>query len=84
MGNKTTSGTLFKPELVKDLFNKVKGKSTLAKLCGGDPMPFAGIDVMTFSMDGEASIVADELTVRNADDVSLYSLVSMTVECVGN
>lgn len=59
MGNKTTSGTLFKPELVKDLFNKVKGKSTLAKLCGGDPMPFAGIDVMTFSMDGEASIVGE-------------------------
>jgi len=59
MGNKTTTGTLFKPELVKDLFNKVKGKSTLAKLCGGDPMPFAGIDVMTFSMDGEAAIVGE-------------------------
>ena len=59
MGNKSTTGTLFKPELVKDLFNKVKGKSTLAKLCGGDPMPFAGIDVMTFSMDGEAAIVGE-------------------------
>ena len=59
MGTKTTSGTLYKPELVRDLFNKVKGKSTLAKLCGGDPMPFSGIDVMTFSMDGEAAIVGE-------------------------
>lgn len=59
MGTKSNSGTLFKPELVTDLFNKVKGRSTLAKLCGGDPMPFAGIDVMTFSMDGEAAIVGE-------------------------
>lgn len=59
MGTKTSSGTLFKSELVLDLFNKVKGRSTLAKLCGGIPIAFSGIDVMTFSMDGEAAIVGE-------------------------
>lgn len=59
MGSITTTGTVFKPALVKDLFNKVKGHSTLAKLSASDPMPFSGIDVMTFSMDGEAAIVGE-------------------------
>lgn len=59
MGTTTTSGTIYKPEMVTDLFNKVRGRSTLAKLCGGDPMPFSGIDVFTFSMDDEASIVGE-------------------------
>ena len=55
----TNSGTLFKPELVTDMFNKVKGHSTLAKLCGATPIPFAGTDTFIFSMDGEASIVGE-------------------------
>ncbi len=59
MGTKTTSGTMFKPELVKEMFDKVKGHSALAKLNGGSPIPFAGLDIVTFSMDGEASIVGE-------------------------
>lgn len=55
----TNSGTLFKPELVTDMFNKVKGHSSLAKLCGATPIPFAGTDTFIFSMDGEASIVGE-------------------------
>lgn len=59
MPNTTTSGTLFKPELVTEMFNKVKGHSSLAKLCGASPMPFAGTDTFVFTMDGEASIVGE-------------------------
>lgn len=59
MATITTSGTIYKPELVKDLFDKVRGHSTLAKLSASEPVPFSGIDVMTFSMDGEASIVGE-------------------------
>ena len=59
MSTITNSGTLFKPELVTDMFNKVKGHSTLAKLCGATPIPFAGTDTFIFSMDGEASIVGE-------------------------
>lgn len=59
MPNKTTSGTLFKPELVSTIFSKVKGHSTLAKLSGATPMPFSGTDTFIFSMDGEAAIVGE-------------------------
>lgn len=59
MGTKTTSGTLFQPELVTQMFDKVKGHSTLAKLSGATPMPFAGTDTFIFSMDGEAAIVGE-------------------------
>ena len=59
MPNKTTSGTLFNPELVTEMFNKVKGHSTLAKLSGATAMPFAGTETFVFSMDGEASIVGE-------------------------
>ena len=59
MSKTTTSATLFNPELVKEMFNKVKGHSSLAKLSGASPMPFAGIDTFIFSMDGEASIVGE-------------------------
>ena len=63
MANTTTSvpgnKVLFSPELVAEMFNKVKGHSALAKLCATKPMPFSGIDMFTFSMDGEAAIVGE-------------------------
>lgn len=59
MPTTTTSGTLFKPELVKELFSKVKGHSTLAKLCGESPIPFSGTETFIFSMDSEAAIVGE-------------------------
>jgi len=59
MPTNTKAGTLFKPELITDVFNKVKGHSSLAKLCGMTPMPFAGTETFVFTMDGEASIVGE-------------------------
>jgi len=50
---------LFSPKVVSEIFDKVKGHSTLAKLSGAEPLPFSGIDLFTFSMDGEASIVGE-------------------------
>lgn len=58
--NKTVErGELFDAKLVSEIFNKVKGKSSLAKLCGQDPIPFNGIKEFTFSMDSEIDIVAE-------------------------
>ena len=54
-----SKGALFDPELVKDLVNKVKGKSSLAKLHGQEPIPFNGMKVFTFSMDSEIDVVAE-------------------------
>lgn len=59
MSTKTTSSALFTPNLVAGMFNKVKGHSSLAKLSGASPIPFAGTDTFVFTMDGEASIVGE-------------------------
>lgn len=52
-------GTLFPAELTKDVFSKVKGKSSIAKLVASDPIPFNGTDVFTFDVDGKVSIVGE-------------------------
>lgn len=52
-------GTLFAPETVKDLFSKVAGKSSLAKLSASTPVAFNGNEIFVFSMDDEVNIVAE-------------------------
>lgn len=52
-------GTLFDPELVTDLINRVKGKSALAALSGQTPIPFNGRKEFTFTMDDEVDVVAE-------------------------
>lgn len=59
MADVLTRGTLFDPELVKDLLSKVKGKSSLAVLSAAQPIPFNGRKEFTFSMDNEIDIVAE-------------------------
>ena len=58
MANTSTHLTL-PAELIKSIFSTVKGHSSVAALCGAEPIPFNGIDVMTFSMDGEAEVVGE-------------------------
>lgn len=54
------SGTaLFPPELVTDLVNKTKGRSSLAALCASRPIPFNGAQDFTFTMDKEIDVVAE-------------------------
>ena len=52
-------GTLFDPVLVSDLFNKVKGESSLAKLSGQEPIPFNGQKEFIFTMENEIDVVAE-------------------------
>lgn len=59
MATKTTAGTMFAPETVKEVFSKVKGHSSLAKLCSAVPVAFSGNDYFTFAMDGECAIVGE-------------------------
>ena len=77
MPTTTTTGTLFKPELIREMFSKVKGHSSLAKLCNASPMPFAGSEIFVFSMDGEASIVG-EGAAKPAGEVVCRALDSLT------
>lgn len=73
MTNQSTAmkaGTLFNPELVKDIMSKVKGHSTLAKLSGQTPIPFAGVEQFIFNLDGNAQIVGEgELKRGNRADI---------------
>lgn len=52
-------GTLFVPELVTDLINKVQGKSSLAILSRQVPIPFNGFKEFVFTMDNDIDIVAE-------------------------
>ena len=51
--------THFSEELVKDLFNKAAGHSTLAKLGAQTPVSFVGNEIFTFSMDDEVEMVGE-------------------------
>lgn len=59
MADVLSKGNNFPATLVKDMFNSVKGKSSLAKLCDAKPISFAGTEIMTFSFDKEVDIVAE-------------------------
>lgn len=59
MATKTNMATNFKPEIVKEIFSKVKGHSTLVKLAKQMPVAFSGNDIFTFAMDGEVAIVGE-------------------------
>ncbi|MBQ8559054.1 MAG: phage major capsid protein [Tyzzerella sp.] len=59
MGDVLSKGSLFDPQLVKDLVSKVKGKSSLAVLSAAEPVPFNGKKEFIFSMDSEIDIVAE-------------------------
>lgn len=59
MGNILSKGSLFPAQLTNEMFNLVRGKSSLARLSGQAPIPFNGETAWTFSMDNEVSIVAE-------------------------
>lgn len=59
MANVTQMGTLFPETLVKGMFNTVKGKSSLAKLSGQEPVAFNGNKYFTFAFDKEVAIVGE-------------------------
>ena len=54
-----SKGTLFDPELVSDLVNKVQGKSSLAVLAKQVPVSFNGSKEFTFRLDKDVDVVAE-------------------------
>ena len=57
--NAIARGSLFPAELVPEFLNQVKGRSSIAALCGSDPIPFNGKEYFTFNMDNDVDIVAE-------------------------
>lgn len=59
MATITKTTNLFPAEFIPQIFSKVSGHSTLAKLSKQEPIPFSGTSQFVFTMDGEASIVGE-------------------------
>lgn len=74
-------GELFKPELVKQMFSKVRGRSTLAKLSNQTPIPFAGVEQFIFNLDGNAEIVG-EGGLKSANGATITSKVIKPIKFV--
>lgn len=51
--------TLFPAQLVTEMFSKVKGHSSIAKMCAAEPIPFVGKDVFTFNMASDVAVVGE-------------------------
>lgn len=65
MGSVVSAGTNF-PALVREgMYNKVKGKSSLARLSDQMPISFNGSEVFTFSMDKEIGVVGENASKAN-------------------
>lgn len=79
--NSLKTGTLFKPELVKELISKVKGKSVLAKLSAQTPIPFNGTEQFIFNLEGNAQIVG-EGEQKSAGKATLTSKVIKPIKFV--
>ena len=74
-------GELFKPELVKQMFSKVQGRSTLAKLSNQTPIPFAGVEQFIFNLDGNAEIVG-EGGLKSANSATITSKVIKPIKFI--
>ena len=59
MGDTISKSTNFPAELSQEVFDLVRGKSSLARLSRQIPVAFTGTDIFTFEMDGEASLVGE-------------------------
>jgi len=79
--NSLKAGTLFKPELVKELISKVQGKSVLAKLSAQTPIPFNGTEQFIFNLEGNAQIVG-EGEQKSAGEATLTSKVIKPIKFV--
>ena len=53
------AGTLFPEELVTEMFSKVQGRSSIAKLSADQPIPFNGKEEFIFNLEGNAEIVGE-------------------------
>ena len=67
-----SKGSLFPPELAKEMFSKVKGHSSLAKLSAAEPVPFNGKDIFVFDFSNKLSIVG-ESGAKPAGDAAITS-----------
>ena len=54
-----SKSTLFPATIEQKMFNLVRGKSSLAKMAGQEPLQFNGKDIFTFSFDHKIAVVGE-------------------------
>lgn len=74
-------GTNFPTQLVTDMFNLVKGHSSIAKMVPSTPIAFNGNTEFTFSMDSDVSIVG-ESGEKPAGDATVAPVVIRPIKVV--
>lgn len=74
-------GSLFPKELVTEMFSKVKGHSSLAKMAGQEAIPFVGKDYFVFSFDNDISIVGENAA-KPAGDATVTSVTIKPIKVV--
>lgn len=81
MANVLAKGSLFPPELTKELINLVNGKSSLAKLSASRPLSFVGNEIFTFTLDKEVDVVAENGAKSNGGaTMGSVSIVPVKIE----
>lgn len=81
MGSTLQRSTMFTPDLTNKIFNLVRGKSSLARLSGSEPMPFNGETVFTFNFDNEVNLVAESGAKANGGaTIAPVSMVPVKIE----
>ena len=73
--------TLFPKELATEMFSKVKGHSSLAKMSAEEPVPFVGKDVFTFDFSSDIAIVA-ESAAKPAGDAAVTTVQIKPIKIV--
>lgn len=73
--------SIYTQGLVTDLFQKVKGHSSLARLSKSEPLPFNGKEYMTFSMDDEVNLVGEsEAKAQGSAVLGTKTIIPLKVE----
>lgn len=62
-------GTLFPAQLESEIFSKVKGHSSLAKMSGQEALPFVGKDIFTFNFSSDIAVVGENAEKPAGDGV---------------
>lgn len=73
--------TLFPADLATEMFSKIVGHSTLAKLSASEPIPFNGKDIFTFDFSNNVSIVG-EGAAKPAGDAAVTAVQIRPVKVV--
>lgn len=60
---------LFPQQLETEVFSKVKGHSSLAKMSGQEALPFVGKDIFTFNYSNDISVLGEGVTKPAGDGV---------------